>query len=72
MSWHHGLPEVPWPYFDDKGEPVWPEFHEFEDVIGTADRVEIWTDGSVNDRIWRWYLAAELDHLGVPQDRISD
>ena len=39
-------------------------------MIGTVNRVEIWTDGPVNERIRRWCLAAEFARLEVAQGRV--
>lgn len=69
--WHQHLPEVNFEALAalPDSEPI-PIF-KFEELAPGAEFIEIWSEDSVRDHVWRWYVAAELSRLGVDRSRVS-
>lgn len=68
--WHQVLPWFDLSQMASTPAGQWPETFEFADLAPQAGRIEVWSGGSVRDRIWSWFLAATLPDLGLFPDAI--
>ncbi|MEP5761565.1 MAG: hypothetical protein ABJ327_20085 [Litoreibacter sp.] len=54
----------------ERGEIELQEPYKFEDLAPKADQIELWADASVRSSVWRWYMVATLERMGVDLSRV--
>lgn len=68
--WHRIFPRYNIMELAAGDEFEFPEAFEVNNLMVKADVIEIWADMTVNDRVWQWYIMAELHRMGVNLSRI--
>lgn len=70
-QWHGLRPQISFAELAHLSKKDFPVRHEFADLVPKARVIELWVEPHVSSILWQWYVVAEMNRLGIPQNRIT-